>query len=727
MNKQADKGIRIGVIGCGAIAELYHLPALKACRTTADGIVLVEPNTARLAKLQQQFEVPESVNDYHDLVGRVDGVIVATPPTTHFEISHWCLDQGLHVLCEKPLTESISEARELVDLAEQRQVKLAVNQTRRLFPTYVKIRQLIEQGVLGEIRSIVYHDGAEFSWPAASPHHFQPGARGAWSDVGVHLLDAICYWLNGRPQITASLNDSACGPEAMATVRGTLDAAVFEIKVSRLGRLSNSFKIVGTLGSIEAEAEDWDEFEVRFTNGTKKRYRCGSNRLQYNDFAKPLIENFAQVVAANAEPLVSGESTLATIELLEEAYSMATLYQMPWNDRLPELALTAGGSSVKVLDSKRRILVTGASGFLGGRVVETLQRSETCTPIAMLRQWSRAARIACSPIEVTLGDILNRNEVLQAVSQADAVVHCAYGDDRNSIVEGTRNLLDAALEQGVNDFVYLSSAEAYGSELSGVVVESADVKPTGNDYGDAKLEAENVCRSYHARGLKPSILRPSLIYGPFGMSWSVDVATRLASGNWGIFDGFGEGTANLVYVDDLVQAILLAMSKPEAKGETFNVNGPDRISWNEYFVMYNEALGLPPLKPISSTKSRAKTFVMDQVSKCTAFAKSRWEDKLMEIYLRGGWASQWMKKLRGALKSTPSAGELTNLYSRNANYDDAKIKSQLGYLPQYDLKAGIAATLPWLKLHEILPPHADAAGHNASPQVTEEQYCSAST
>jgi hypothetical protein len=105
---------------------------------------------------------------------------------------------------------------------------------------------------------------------------------------------------------------------------------------------------------------------------------------------------------------------------------------------------------------------------------------------------------------------------------------------------------------------------------------------------------------------------------------------------------------------------------------------------------------------ISPTKSRMRTFVMDSIGRCTTFAKSRWEDKLMEIYLRGGIAGRWMKRLRNALKSTPSTGELTNLYSRKANYDDVKIKQQLGYCPKFDLSTGIAQTIQWLTLHEMV-------------------------
>jgi predicted dehydrogenase len=154
--------LRIGMIGCGAIAELYHLPALAQASRVR--IALADSNAQRLAAMNARFGAAATFGDYRELEGQVDGVIVATPPAAHYPIAKWFLERGVHVLCEKPLTESLDEARELVRLADDHGVQLAVNQTRRLYPTTRKIRQLIEQGVLGRLHSITYHDGGLFSW-----------------------------------------------------------------------------------------------------------------------------------------------------------------------------------------------------------------------------------------------------------------------------------------------------------------------------------------------------------------------------------------------------------------------------------------------------------------------------------------------------------------------------------------------------------------------------------
>lgn len=326
-----DNSPRIAVIGCGAIAGLYHLPALVRDRSVRDGLILVDVSETRSRDLAQRFGITRTATNYRDLIGAIDGVIIATPPASHCEIALFFLRHGVHVLCEKPLAETAAEAHEMVNQAAAHRVTLSVNQTRRLFPTYGAIRNLIANGELGEITSIRYHDGTEFSWPAATEHHFRPGAKGALSDTGIHLLDTICWWLDAKPLLVESLQDSFGGPEAIATVRLRHALTNIEVKVSRLGRLSNRFRIEGTRGVIDAGVEDWSQVTIISPQGQKRHVKCDSTAADYNDFAIPLINNFINVIRHQAKPLIAGDSTLPGVELLELAYKQAKPFAMPWN------------------------------------------------------------------------------------------------------------------------------------------------------------------------------------------------------------------------------------------------------------------------------------------------------------------------------------------------------------------------------------------------------------
>ncbi len=114
-----ERSNAIGMIGCGAIAEIYHLPALVKIPGMASRLWLVEPNPERLDAMLKKFPCAGGVADYRDLGDRVGGVIVATPPATHYAIGKWFLERGIDVLCEKPLTENFEQAQELVRLAKE--------------------------------------------------------------------------------------------------------------------------------------------------------------------------------------------------------------------------------------------------------------------------------------------------------------------------------------------------------------------------------------------------------------------------------------------------------------------------------------------------------------------------------------------------------------------------------------------------------------------------------
>ncbi len=328
---------RIGVIGCGIIAERYHLPALAADPNVRDRLVLVDLDAARRTSMAEAFGIRETREDYRELAGLVDGVVIATPPALHHPMAMFFLERGTPVLCEKPLAETSAEAREMVRAAEQTGAALLVNQTRRLFPTYGRIRELIAEGVLGELQSIVYHDGFEFDWPAVSAFHFAPGAKGVLSDSGIHLLDTVCWWLDARPQLISSHNDSNGGPEAVATVCLRHGDCDLELKVSRLARLRNRFRITGSLGTIDAGVEDWNRITIRFHSGRSQQIKVRPAVESYTDFARPLIGNFLDVIRRGAVPLISGESALAAIELLELAYQRAQAFERPWNEQLESL------------------------------------------------------------------------------------------------------------------------------------------------------------------------------------------------------------------------------------------------------------------------------------------------------------------------------------------------------------------------------------------------------
>jgi len=176
--------------------------------------------------------------------------------------------------------------------------------------------------------------------------------------------------------------------------------------------------------------------------------------------------------------------------------------------------------------TRGKILVTGAGGFIGGRVVETLHLHGREVRGAV-RSWSSAARIGRFPVELVRCDVCRMDQVTQALDGCDAVVHCAVGNEAVT-VEGTRNVLEAAQNTGVRRVVCLSTVDVYG-EATGEVDETVPISAAGTGYATMKAAAERICEGFARKGVGVVVLRPTIVYGPFSKLWTVRFAERLGS------------------------------------------------------------------------------------------------------------------------------------------------------------------------------------------------------
>ena len=359
----------------------------------------------------------------------------------------------------------------------------------------------------------------------------------------------------------------------------------------------------------------------------------------------------------------------------------------------------AGKTATAEKPTAETVLVTGAGGFIGGRVVEALILGGTARVRPALRRWSSAARIARFEVEPVLCDVTETEQIEGALAGVDAVVHCAMGEPEVT-VEGTRKLLAACLEHGVRRVVYLSTVEVYG-DAAGNVDESTPLVPS-DSYGESKVAAEEICREFHDLGLEVSILRPAIVYGPFSRWWTERFAQRLGSGQWRLFEGFGEGRCNLIYIDDLVAAILACLSQPRAAGEAFNVNGPDDVSWNEYVEALNRELGLPPLIRSQRRSTWLKTAALWPVRAAAEFAVRHFEKLIFHIYERFAFTRGLIRRTEQSLRTTPAAQEL-NLYQRGASYPTDKATDLLGWRPRVDMRQGLELSRRWLVHHGFEP------------------------
>jgi len=254
---------------------------------------------------------------------------------------------------------------------------------------------------------------------------------------------------------------------------------------------------------------------------------------------------------------------------------------------------------------KTRVLVLGASGFIGKRVLDALSSSDWACPIAASRRGPNLAAAAGQPESLRL-DATDAGQLRRAMEGVSAVVNCVLGNSR-TIIDSARALFSVAGgSPNPPRIVHFSSLAVYG-EAAGDVDESAAPVGRLSAYGAAKFETERLAAA------NPSIvtLRPGIVYGPGGAQWSGRIAQLLRAHRLGDLGRGGDGYCNLVYIDDVAEAVLRALRLPTAAAAmAFNLSLPHPPTWNEYLIRYAAALGAVPVSRIGQRRLRFESKVM---------------------------------------------------------------------------------------------------------------------
>jgi len=247
-------------------------------------------------------------------------------------------------------------------------------------------------------------------------------------------------------------------------------------------------------------------------------------------------------------------------------------------------------------------LVTGAAGFIGSWLVERLV-AERVRVRGLVLSGQRAHRLRALGVEVIEGDVRDAPRMREVAAGCDLTFHLAawLGDPPDpelawsTNVTGTENVLAAAAD--CERFIYVSSIMVYGAVANGVVTEDHPYgvwHPRLEAYGATKIEAERrVFQAFRTRELPVTVIRPANVYGPRAGSWVSRALQRMKVGR-PILIGGGYGLANPIYVENLVDGILLATRCEQAIGEAFNLSDGSAMTYREFYTRYGRLFGLRP-------------------------------------------------------------------------------------------------------------------------------------
>ncbi len=313
-----------------------------------------------------------------------------------------------------------------------------------------------------------------------------------------------------------------------------------------------------------------------------------------------------------------------------------------------------------------RVYITGASGFIGRALFDRYRADgHEVTGCDLKADPARG---------IVAGDVAVPGPWQERMAGCEVVIHTAASvslkmedaqDTWRTNVLGTAQVVAGAERAGVARMVHFSSVTVFGLEFPDGVDERYPVRNTYIPYPDSKIAAEQVVLQAHAEGRVPcTIVRPGDVYGPRSRAWAI-IPAELIKARRFTLPGGGRGIHSPVYVDNLVDGVVLAAAAPEAVGGIFTLSDGIGVPYREFFAPYAEALGRR-LITLPTPIALASAAVIQRIARLTP----------------------------GENEINPGSARYL---LRQGTYSNAKARRVLGWEPRVGVSEGLARTVEWLR------------------------------
>ncbi|HVX45262.1 MAG TPA: Gfo/Idh/MocA family oxidoreductase [Mycobacteriales bacterium] len=272
------QNLRVGLIGCGSAGTGHAMR--MAAMPGIDLVALADPSEQNLQHMREQVPATAGLPSFADAAPmydaiELDAVSVIAPHTLHFPIVMAAIEHGKHVLCEKPLTCEAEQARTIEKAAEAAGLTVMVSYQRRFDPAYRYMRNAIESGALGEIRSIAVSCGQRWKTGTAGKWRQDPALSGGGMlmDSGSHLADML-LWLAGRPiEKVFALVDNVGAPVDINTAATVSFAGGVQGQLTVIGDLATTWVETATISGSEGLLRYETEPQHPWRTGRLSHYR----------------------------------------------------------------------------------------------------------------------------------------------------------------------------------------------------------------------------------------------------------------------------------------------------------------------------------------------------------------------------------------------------------------------------------------------------------------------
>ncbi|MDC0948703.1 NAD-dependent epimerase/dehydratase family protein [Gammaproteobacteria bacterium] len=583
MNNESRK--RIAIVGCGAVTEKSWVPAL--CESRKIHIVaLVDKRIEHAEALRSRFELDcLALSSLEALTVPVDCAIVATPSAVRVDVASQLLPLGIDLFLEKPAVSDLSQYRAISQLAERHGRRVGAGLVRRYLPDLSRVGDIIASGMLGNIEFVDYAEGGSYTWPVAGDAAFlKASGGGVFLDLGGHVLDTLCDWL-GACDHASMVDDAIDGVEANCLITLSFcSGATARVRLSRTHTVGGGIRVRGSRGSLIYDASEFAGVQLRIG---EQSIDLPLPTLGGSDAFLNLFRQQLQRFLDHDERAVLLEDAMNGIEALELAANNRQQCKQPWTAVPLDQATSA----------RRRIVVIGAAGFVGVRLVETLlAQAADAEVIVVCRSATSLAHLARRQLNIAFADIRDGDAVKPLIDGADWVINLSYGKGdvalQNAVnVDAVAQLAELCVELGVPRLVHISTISAVAGQDEGLLDEDSEGETNeAATYGNTKYRGElrlaqsltNALTRDPRMGTSAVILRPTIVYGPWAPVWTMGALATLKAGPLTLPEG---GLCNAVHVDDVVQAILLAgdVSLDPGACRTFMVSGKQPITWQRFY------------------------------------------------------------------------------------------------------------------------------------------------
>ena len=605
--------LRIGIVGCGRVAN-YHARAIKAAANT-QLLGVADVNLESAQRLAKAHGVESAYSSLEEMlqVHQFDVLHIVTPPDKHYEYAKTAIEHGISVLIEKPVVFDPQQASDLYDRAAKRGVSVCPDFILMFHPKMQDVNRILESGRLGRVLHVDSHMRLDQAiWNGADLREAM-GLHWSYQLPGGLLHNQITHALYMAICFTGRVNNLAVTGKAFGILPQKLDdhLTLFiegekcsaSVLVSFLPKTAGQdLRIYCEKGTVYVNF-DWGVILVEspgslpriayrglggyfhagqlFGQTTSSLWRFVRRKLIPYAGLYLLSSRFYDGIRKGTNPPISRELTLDVAKAEQFIVENAGRFQLDIRTR------PSRQTDVK---NSERVLVTGASGYVGFCLVKQLVAAGYYVR-AMVRHTSRIERLEELGVEIMFGDVRSFPDVRRVAEGMTFIAHVAAavsGRQRfmvETAVEGTRNIAAAASKEQIKRVIYISSMSVYDFmklENGELITEESpleEMPELRGAYTVAKRQAEDIALS-HLSDQRPAwtILRPSVIVGQ-GRDLGAQVGKQVGKNL--ICLSSPSQNLRLIHVEEVASAIMELLRNKNGEGRVFAIS-QDPVSLRQF-------------------------------------------------------------------------------------------------------------------------------------------------